>query len=871
MSEPISKAHTKDAKPPDRGRLTIFLGYACGVGKTRAMLDRARQQQAGGVDVMAVAVDTHGQAETVALLAALEVLQADGTDIPLDGLLARRPDLTLVDELARTNPPGARHPRRYQDVLELLDAGIDIYTTLNIQHLESLNDVIAQITGTVVRETVPDHLFDAADVVELVDISVDELLQRLAAGKVKVPAGSEDFFRRGNLTALRELALRRTAERVDEQMRAYMQSHGIVGPWPAGERLLVCVGPSPLSERLVRTARRLATRLDAEWFALYVETPAHARLSEAARDRLAHTLRLAEELGAKSMTLPGRSIADTVTDFAERKNISKIVVGQPLSRRWSALWRGSIADQLIHRSQEIDVYVISSAPPARGTGRQQARPARARWRRFLQSATLVATATIIGLPLRPFIEPTNLVMLYLVAVVIAALRLGHTPAILASLLSVIAFDLIFVPPFYTFVVADAQYLLTFGGLLGVGLLISNLAAHAREQARAAQRRELQTAVLYELSRDLAVASDLAGVAGVVVNHTEQILEGAAAVLLEEEGTLVWHSAGRGFRRSDEAYAAARWVYEHGRPAGQGTDTLADAGNLYLPLETAQDVVGVLAVTAEREIDGERRRLLDSFASQAALAIERSRLADAARRARLLQETEKLQSALLNSISHDLRTPLATITGTLTSLRDDRALLDEAAQRELLDTAYEEATRLNRLVGNLLDMTRLEAGAMRITTAPASVEDLVGVVLNRLSPYLGERAVSVSIPHDLPLVPIDFVLMAEVLANLLENALKYAPPANPVEIGAYLAGDVLCLEVADRGPGIPPDALERIFDKFYRVTAPGMPPGIGLGLSISKGIVEAHGGRIWARNREEGGAAFTVSLPLADSDTYHTEA
>ena len=869
-----------------RGRLKIFLGYAAGVGKTYAMLEAAQQRLSEGRDVVAAYVDTHGRAETEALLVGLERLPRRPisyrnvivTEMDLDAVLARRPGLALVDELAHTNAPGSRHAKRYQDVLELLNAGIDVYTTLNVQHLESLNDVVAQITAVVVRETVPDRILDEADEIELVDLPINELVGRLEEGKVYVPEqvarATRQFFRPGNLAALRELALRRAADRIDEQMRAYMQTHAITGPWPAAERLLVCIGPSPLSVRLVRTARRLAQRLNAEWFAIYVETPAHAALAEAARDRVAQALRLAEELGAKSVTLPGRSVAETIAAYARSHNVTKIVAGKPLQPRWLEWLRGSIVDQIIRHSQDIDVYVISGTGEHAPQAPEGPAPSRHRRRhRFLWSVLLVALVTAIGLPLRPFIEPTNLVMLYLLAVIIVAIRLGRAPAILASLLSVVAFDLVFIPPYYTFVVADAQYLVTFAALLGVGLLISTLAAQAREQAQAAQKRAAQTAALYELSRDLAAAVVLADVAHTVVSHVEQILGSQAAVLVYDGVQLELLSASAGYVLDGSELAVANWAVQHGKPAGHHTDTLAGAKGFYLPLRAAQAVVGVLAVRLTRSTDAlapEQQRLLESFASQAALAIERDQLAEKAKQAQLLRETEKLQSALLNSISHDLRTPLATITGALTSLLGDGDLLGEESRRDLVKSAYGEADRLNRLVGNLLDMTRLESGAMKLALELGDVQDAVGVALSQLSNQMANRSIVVNVPHDLPLVPMDFVLIVQVLVNLLDNADKYSPAAAPIEIKAYTAGTKLIIDVADCGPGIPAEELDRIFEKFHRLQRRGRPPGTGLGLSISKGIVEAHGGRISVRNRPSEGAVFTIALPLQQNQRPNVE-
>lgn len=861
-----------------RGKLKIFLGYVAGVGKTYAMLEAARQRQAEGIDVVVGYVETHGRTETELLLAGLEVIPRKRieyrgitlSEMDVDAILARRPQLALVDELAHTNAPGSRHARRYQDIEELLDAGIDVYSTLNIQHLESLNDVVAQITGIVVRETVPDRLLDEAREIELIDLPPDELLQRLSEGKVYVPEQAaraiQKFFRPGNLTALREMAMRRAAERVDEQMRAYMQTRAIPGPWPAAERLLICVSPSPLSERLVRAGRRMAEPLNAEWLAIYVETPAHAHLSEIERDRVARSLLLAEELGAKSITLPGRAVAETVIEYARRHNVTKIIAGKPLRSRLLDLLRGSLVDQLIHQSGNIDVYVISSSPEPAQPVAPVSVPSHFPWPRYLESLGWVVVATLLGELVRSFITPANLVMLYLLVVVISALRLGRGPAIAASLLSVLAFDFFFVPPRITFVVADTQYLITFAGLLIVGLVISTLASRARDQAGAARRREAQTAALYDLSRDLSVAIGLDAILKAIMTQVSQTFSRQVVILLPQEGQLTQRTISPGFDFNDNEYAVAVWVFQHGQAAGRGTDTLSAADARYLPLRTASAIVGVLGVKpadVHSYLTSDQRRLLEIFASQAALAIERAQLSEQARQAQLLQETERLQTALLNSISHDLRTPLASITGALSTLRDDSSFLDETTRRDLVETAWEEAERMNRLVGNLLDMTRLEAGAMKIAREPADIQDVIGVALAQVAGQGKDRPIQVDVPAELPLVPVDFVLIVQALVNLLDNALKYSPADAPIEIRVRLVDTSVQIEVADRGVGIPPEELSRVFDKFYRVPrlSSGM-SGTGLGLSISKGIVQAHGGQILAQNRPGGGTLFTLTLPLA---------
>jgi len=629
-----------------RGRLKVFLGYAAGVGKTYAMLQAAHQRQAEGVQVVAAYVETHGRPETEALLAGLEGLPRQSVEyrgtqleeLDLDATLARRPGLALVDELAHTNAPGSRHAKRCQDVQDLLAAGIDVYTTLNIQHLESANDVVAQITGIVVRETIPDRLMDEADEIELVDLPPDELLQRLREGKVYVPDQAtraiERFFRKGNLTALREMTLRQAALRVDDQMRAYMQMRSIPGPWAAAERLLVCISPSPLNQRLIRATRRLADELKAEWFALYVETPQHGSLSPDDQDRVARNLQLAEELGAKIATRSSEAVAEAIVHFARDHNITKIIAGKPLRPRWVELLRGSVVDQIVRQSGPIDVYVISGAEAAPERIEPSRRQRSVRWQPYAWSAALVAAATAAGYPIHWRVEPTNLVMMYLLVVVAAAVWLGRGPAMLASFLGVLAFDFCFVPPEYTLAVEHTQYLITFAALLLVGVVTSSLAARARDQAEAARRREAQTVELYELSRDLAAAGELDVILGVITTHVHQTFGGPAAILLPEAAGLAVRAATPGAVLSEDERAVATWTWQRGEPAGEGTDTLPSAAMRYLPLKTARGTVGVLGVQpAEpgRPEAADRRRLLEAFATQSALAIERAQLAEQASR------------------------------------------------------------------------------------------------------------------------------------------------------------------------------------------------------------------------------------------------
>jgi two-component system sensor histidine kinase KdpD len=862
-----------------RGHLKIFLGYAAGVGKTYAMLEAARIRKAEGLDVTVAYIETHHRADTEALLAGLEIIPRKTvsyrgvglTEMDVDAALARHPQIALVDELAHTNVPGSVHPKRYQDVEDLLDAGINVYTTLNIQHIESLNDVIAQITGVKVRETLPDTVLDEAGDIEVVDLPPEELLKRLRDGKVYVPDQAaravQMFFRKGNLTALREMSLRHAAERVEGQMQTYMQTKAIAGPWAAAERLMVCVSPGLSGERLVRSARRLAGELNCEWLAVYVETPEQARLPDPERDRIAHTLQRAEELGAKTDTLMGSPLHKVLLEYARTQNVTRILVARPPRPVWRDWFHASLVDRLIKESGSIDVFVIRGEPeeaaPAPIRGWLPHRPLN----RYLGSLLLVAAATGVGFFFRDQIAPTNLVMIYLLAVIVAAVNLGRGPSLLASLLSVLAFDFFFVPPYMTFAVSDTEYLLTFAGLFGVGFVISELANRLRDQAEFAERRRVETSSLYGLSRDLSAADSLETILRALMNNTAQTFDRDVVVFLpDKSGTLQPTASSPDFSTGENEQAVAEWAFEHNQPAGRGTDTLPASPARYLPLRTGSTVLGVLAVQPHdptRHLPPEGYRLLEVFASQAALAIERVQLSERAQQARLLEATEKLQSALLNSLTHDLRTPLVSITGALTSLDDQADTLSGDDRRNLILTAREEAERLNRLVGNLLSMTRIESGALPLHREPEELQDVVRTALELLGKQLAADPVRVSIPPDFPAVSMDIGLMVQVLINILDNAVKYSPPGSPIDISAGEDGLTLHLEIADRGTGIPPEETEHIFEKFYRIQRPENVAGSGLGLSISKGIVEAHGGRIYAFARPGGGTVVAVELPLLE--------
>jgi two-component system sensor histidine kinase KdpD len=878
-----------------RGNLKVFFGATAGVGKTYAMLEAALEKRAEGIDVVVGYVETHGRVETETLLGTptlrgmLPVLprrqvEYRGTtlhEFDLDAALARRPALILVDELAHTNAPGSRHPKRWQDVEELLSAGISVYTTVNVQHIESLNDVVAQITGVVVRETVPDRIIEQADEVELIDLPPDDLLQRLKEGKVYVPHQAEraahNFFRKGNLIALRELALRRTAERVDAQMRGYMRDHAIPQTWPTAERILVCVGPGPLGDRLVRAARRMAAGLRAEWVVVTVEVPGSPRLSEADRDRIVHTLRLAEQLGAESHTLSGPKVSEVILDYARTRNVSKIVVGKPARPRWREILFGSTVDELVRQSGEIDVYVITGD---HGTPKPSAHmlmiERTSERSQYAKGILVVAQCTALAWLMFPSFALANLIMVYFLGVVVVAARFGRGPSIVATILSVAAFDVFFVPPYFTFAVADAEYLITFAVMLVVGLVISTLTVRLQQQATFARLREQRITALYTMSREFASTRGIKKVLRAAVQNINQTFDSQVVILLPNAAGRLqpwgdvagWWGEGVSdrtvFAPDTHDQAVAQWVYDHGQLAGMGTDTLAGARALYLPLIASRGTIGVLGVRpseAHRFLAPEQLHLLETFANQAALALERVRLTEEAQRAQIQVEAERMRSSLLSSVSHDLRTPLAVITGATSSLVEGVTTLEPATRVELAQTAYDEAVRLNRLLGNLLDMTRLESGAVQVHKEWQPLEEVVGAALTRLDERLRDHPVTTALPPDLPLVPLDSVLIEQVLINLLENAIKYTPPGSSIELSATGARDAVTVTMADHGSGIPPGDVQRIFDKFYRARSGDGSGGVGLGLTICRGIVEAHGGRIWVENRPEGGAVFRFTLPL----------
>jgi two-component system sensor histidine kinase KdpD len=869
-----------------RGHLKVFFGASPGVGKTYAMLGDARRKRAEGADVLIGWVETHGREETAALVEGLprlpprsvEYKGATLAELDLDEALRRRPGLLLLDELAHTNAPGARHPKRWQDVEELLDAGIDVWTTLNVQHLESLNDLVARITDVAVRETVPDRLLERADEVEFIDLPPDELLARLREGKVYLPEQAQraerSFFRRGNLAALRELALRRTADHVDEDVRDYRRHHEIAETWPVAERLLVCIRPNPDSGRLIRSARRLAVRLRAEWVVAFVESPSQPALSAIERASLAAAFKLAEELGADTAALSGE-VGPTVLDYARRHNVSGVVVGKPTPRGLLGRLRGSPVDAIVLSSGEIDVYVVSRD---RDEAEDRARPLPPARRpqppsAYAWSALVVGLTTLVAWAAHGRLDNSNIIMLYLLGVAFVATRFGRWPSVLTAALSVAAFDFFYVYPYLTFVVGDTQYVVTFAVMLVVALLISTLAVRVRDQGVRAREREERMRVLYTVGRELGSLRLPADIAGGAAHAVGDVFHGPAQVLLPDaEGRLVpVPAATPGFPADARERAVAEWTFTHARPAGLGTDTLPGSAALYLPLPGGDRPVGVLGVQPHenlRPLSPDQLSLLDALGRQIAAPLRAARLSAEAEDARLSAERERLRGTLLSSVSHDLRTPLAAITGAASSLLEDVSLGGEP-RRELTQTIYEEALRLNRLVGNLLDMTRLEAASVELKREWQSVEEVVGAALSRVEARLGGRHLETDVPLDLPLVPIDALLVQQLLVNLLENAVKYTPAGATICVSARAQEGAVELDVADDGPGLPPGDEALVFEKFHR--SAGGHDGFGLGLAIARAIATAHGGTIRAENLRPRGVRFRISLPVAGSPPEGREA
>ncbi len=900
----------RDEEKSQRGRLKVFFGASAGVGKTFAMLQAARRRKEEGVDVVVGIVETHGRKETLALIEGLEVIAPARieyrgrllAEFDLDAALARKPQLILVDELAHSNVQGCRHLKRWQDVQELLDAGIDVYTTVNVQHLESLNDVVGQITGIRVWETVPDRVFDLADEVTLVDLPPEELLDRLREGKVYMPQQAEhavrNFFRKGNLIALRELALRRTADRVDAQMREYRADQSIERIWQARERIIVCVGAGPESSHLVRAAARLASNLKADWLAVYVETPKLQRLSDEMRGRTLDALKLAADLGAETVTLQGENIAQTLIAYARMRNVSKLVVGTVELRGWRGWLGWSTAERLIRTARDIDVTLINSgevreSAASRGAAGSFAAPTEEQHGSpvapYAYAVAICAVITALASMLVDRIALANLVMLYLLGTIFAAMRLGRGPGVLLSFLGVAAFDFFFVPPRFSFSVSDTQYLLTFAVMLATSLTISHLTSSLRRQARIATLRERRTDAMFAMTRELGAALTTDQILEIGTRHVAEVFQVRVAILLPDSAEKVRQKV----ENPDPAVTLAdseldcdiaQWVYDQQKPAGHGTETLPAAAALYLPLRAPMRTRGVLALLSEGMQEfavPEQRRMLDTFAAQVALALERVHYVEIAQDALVSMESERLRNSLLSAISHDLRTPLTAIVG-FASLLAESGRGKGAGQRapnELAEAIYDEAMRMTGIVTNLLDMVRLQEGSMRLNRQWASLEELIGAALRASRRLLSGRHIDTHVPPDLPLVRLDAVLVERLLANLLDNAAKYTPAASPITINAAAVEEdnhrYVRVNVEDSGPGLSPGMESRVFDKFTRGEKESALPGIGLGLAICRAIVEAHGGTIGATNRTDTngkvlGACFWFMFPADETPPAESE-
>jgi two-component system sensor histidine kinase KdpD len=894
-----------------RGRLKIFFGASAGVGKTYAMLLAARLRKEQGDDVVIGIVETHGRSDTAALTENLEHLPLAQIayrghalqDFDLDGALLRRPQLILVDELAHSNVPGARHLKRWQDVHELLDAGIDVYTTVNVQHLESLNDIVGQITQIRVFETVPDRVLDQADEVTLVDLPPEELLERLRDGKVYMPQQAEhavrNFFRKGNLIALRELALRRTADRVDAQMREYRADRSIERIWQARERLVVCIGPGPEAPTLVRAAARLAASLRSDWIAVYVETPRLQKLSDARRERTLAALKLAAELGAETVTLAGADAVATLIGYAQARNASKLVAGASARHGFDRWLKRPFGERLAERAGDLDLTLIRAREGEKGAAHaakedgagpdwrdalSNAREQRSAPRGYVYAVAICAVITLLASQIRDRIDLVNLVMLYLVGVIYAAARIGRGPGVLLSFLSVAAFDFFFVPPRMSLSVTDTQYLLTFTGMLLTSLVISHLTSSLRREARVASKRERRTGAMYAMAGELGAALATEQIVGIGMRHVSEVFRAKVAILLPDSADKVRQKLDPS-EPSAEAWLlkesvidldVGQWVYDQQKPAGRGTDTLPAAAALYLPLKAPMRTRGVLAVTTRNagELDvPEQKRMLDAFAAQIALALERVHYVDIARDALVSMESERLRNSLLSAISHDLRTPLTTIVGFASMLAEAHGDARSPANAELIAAIHDESLRMTSIVTNLLDMARLQAGGLRLNLQWLLLEETVGAALRACRRVLDGRPVEVRLPADLPFLQLDAVLMERLFSNLLENAAKYTPPGSKLVIGAEnvsVAGEPFVrVYLDDNGPGLPANMEDSVFEKFTRGEKESAKPGIGLGLSICRAIVEAHGGTIGANNRlnasaadaQVDGARFWFTLPV----------
>ncbi|HTI98350.1 MAG TPA: sensor histidine kinase KdpD [Dongiaceae bacterium] len=860
----------REAAAKQRGRLKVFLGMCPGVGKTYAMLEAAQREWKAGRDLVIGYVETHGRKETDALAAGLpqiarQQIEYRGVafgELDLDAVLARHPQTVLVDELAHTNVPGARHPKRWQDVAELLDAGIDVFTTLNVQHVESRADTVRQVTGAEIREIVPDSVLDDA-ILELVDLPPAELVQRLQEGKVYLPdraaAAAGSFFRESNLSALRELSLRLVADHVGMDTREFRETLAAAGPWKTGHCLLVGVGPSPFAEPLIRWARRMADGLHCRWLAVHVESS--RVFTPEAQAQLEKNLATARELGAEVFTTTDDDLVRGLLRVAGRQNVTQIIVGKPAGTGW---WEWLRGDRLLRRlardSGDIDLQIVRTGKAGdRAAGPVWRSSFRSGWEQYLAAAAIIAVTGLLNLGLMAVSGPRVPGLVFLLAVVLVALKLGRGPVLLAGAVSALAWNFFFLPPRFTFHIERLEDFILFALYFVVAIVLGQLVARIRTQEEAERRREERAVALYEFTRELTEASTRDEVAWQLVSQIGKVFHGAVGVLFQTQDRLTAHPDGS-LPLSEKELSVADWAFRQCKAAGRFTDNLPGATAFHLPLATERKTFGVLAVQLpDRSLSLAQRDLLETFARQAALILDRVELRTAAAEARLLAESEKFSRTLLNSISHELRTPLAASTSAAAALATAAQQATPEQSRALLDEILEANGRLNRVVGNLLDVARLESGKLRPHLDWHDVRDLVQTTLRELRRELATHPVTSALPEEPLLARLDFSLLQHVLGNLLLNAAAHTPPGTAVEVAAQEEPGMLVLRVADRGPGIPAEALPRVFDKFFRAPQASA-GGSGLGLTIVKGFVEAHGGTVHVENRPGGGARFIVRLP-----------
>lgn len=875
----LLKRIKEEERQEKSGKLKIYLGAAPGVGKTFTMLQDAISKRSKGLDVVVGIVESHGRQEVENLLQNFEILpkqviqyrEKKLSEFDLDGALKRNPALILVDEMAHKNVSGLRHAKRWQDIKELLDRGIDVYTTLNIQHIESLNDVVSQIIHAHIKETVPDSMLELADTVELVDLAPEDLLKRLQEGKVYFPKqaelAKEHFFRKGNLTALRELALRTTAERVSAQVLLYRQGQGIQHIWPTKEKILVCVGPGTEATKLIRTARRIAMNLHTEWIAVYVDVP-QMSLSEKKRNRAIQNLQLVEQLGGQTRILLGTDIVKEIIHFAREQNISRILIGKKSKITWKNRLFGTLLNKFIQQSGEIDIHAITEETFSTETIKERPEKKTISWRFYSIAILAVIIASLVNLALYPYMHTSSLILLYLLAVTIVAAYGQTFPSILTSILSVFAYDFLFIPPFFTCSIRNFQDVATLTTMLLVALIVSNLTITARKQTESARFAENQTADLHTLSRKLSSTRGTDKLLDVGIHYITDMFDSDVMALLPENDTLkIRASTGRTKEKklSPKEQSVAQWVYDLGQVAGLGTDTLPFSEALYVPLLASQGVMGVLRIhpfLPNHLFSPEQMHLLERCATQLSLALEVDKLQEKARKSELKHETDRVRNALLQDISHDLRTPIISAMGTASTLMEMSGRLNAEKVKQLGKNIYSELDQLNRLINNLLQITYLEAESVKLQKQFYSLPELIKNVVKTLSNKLDKRAIHLQVPENFPDVPFDHVFLEEVFINLLDNAIKFTQPGSSIDISLEVEKNKVIVSIEDHGPGIMADEVNKLFEKFYRGRQLTTERGLGLGLAICRSIIKAHGGDIWAENRDGGGAVFRFTLPLS---------